>query len=175
MARLSVGERICDIGCAQLPNRFLTAREVVGFDLAEMDIRDPYTEHVTGDVYTFPSVMTGRMFDTILLGEFIEHVERPYDLLRALRDQIAPSGRLILSTPNPLGIPAVVAEYLLIRRLMYTKDHLYYFPPRWVWRLLEMSGYTVIKTVGCGMKLGRAWVPAPVSLSYQVIYVAQST
>ncbi len=172
MAGLTVGESICDIGCAGHPNRYLAAKRVVGFDLEEMDISPPYTEHVVGDVFSIGDLLGGTVFDTILLGELIEHVERPYDLLRIVREHLAPGGRLILSTPNPLGIPPVVMEYLLMRRFFYAADHAYYFPPRWVWRLLERSGYSILKTVGCGISLLGLWLPAPTSLSYQVIYVA---
>ena len=172
MAGLTVGESICDIGCAHHPNRYLAAKRVVGFDLEGMDVSPPYTEHVVGDVFSIGDLLGGTVFDTILLGELIEHLERPYDVLRTLREHLAPDGRLILSTPNPLGIPPVIMEYLLMRRFFYAADHAYYFPPRWVWRLLERSGYSILKTVGCGISLLGLWLPAPTSLSYQVIYVA---
>ncbi len=172
VAGLTVGESICDIGCAYGPNPYLKARKVVGLDLQDMELRAPYTEHIVGDVFSSSELLRGVVFDTIVLGEFIEHVERPYDLLRILREYLAPGGRLILSTPNPLGVPPVLMEYLLIRRFFYGANHVYYFPPRWVWRLLERSGYSILKTVGCGISLLGLWLPAPTSLSYQVIYVA---
>ena len=172
MAGLTDGESICDIGCVHNPNRYLVGKRVVGFDREEMAVSSPYTEHVVGDVFCMSDLLDGTVFDAIVLGELIEHVERPYDLLRIVREHLAPGGRLILSTPNPLGIPPVITEYLLMRRFFYAADHAYYFPPRWVWRLLERSGYTVLKTVGCGISLLGLWLPAPTSLSYQVIYVA---
>ena len=173
MAELAVGESILDVGCAQLPNPYLRARQVVGLDLAEMDVRPPYTDHVVGNVEAAPDLLGGRLFDSVLLGEIIEHIERPYDVLRLLRRLLARGGRLILSTPNPLGIPVVFAEYLLLRKLYYTTDHKFYFPPRWVWRLLEGSGYRVVRTIGCGVSLMGWRLPAPRSLSYQLLYVAE--
>ena len=172
LAALAAGESICDVGCAQFPNRFLRGRHVVGLDLAEMDVLPPYTEHIRGDIRQAPELLAGRTFDTILLGELIEHVERPYDLLRTLREHLAPEGRLILSTPNPLAPPLVIVESLRLRRFFYTPKHTFSFPPRWVWRMLERTGYSVLRTVGCGLWLFGAWLPAPACLSYQVIYVA---
>jgi len=173
LAKLAGEGSILDVGCARMPNRSLRGKRVVGFDLEDMEVRAPYTDHIVGDIFKIDGLLPGEKFDTVLMGEFIEHVERPYDVLRSARNYVAPGGSLLISTPNPLGIPAVIAEYLCLRRFYYTEDHAFYFTPRWVWRLLENSGYEVIKTVGCGASLGGVWAPAPVSLSYIVIYAAK--
>lgn len=172
MARLADGNCILDVGCAQRPNVNLSGSRIVGLDTNDMVIQPPYTEHVVGDVADIDTLLPGQRFDAVLMGELIEHIERPYDLLRSVRNHIAPGGSLILSTPNPLGIPVALAEYLCLRKFYYTPNHAFYFSPRWVWRLLERSGYKVIKTVGCGASIAGGWLPAPVSLSYIVIYVA---
>ena len=173
MASLADGDCILDVGCAHRPNPYLHGRRVIGLDLIDMDIHPPYTEHIVGDIADLGALLQGQKFNTILMGEFIEHLEEPYEILRSIHDKIAPGGALILSTPNPLGIPVVIAEYLCLRKFYYTKNHPFYFSPRWVWRLLERSGYKVTKTVGCGASIGGLWLPAFVSLSYIVIYMAQ--
>lgn len=173
MAKLARGDSILDIGCAQMPNADLQGKHVVGLDIKDMLLQPPYTEHIVGDVSDIDTLLRGRQFDAVLMGELIEHVQRPYDVLRSVRNHIAPNGSLLLSTPNPLGIPVVIAEYLCLRSFFYTKHHSFYFTPRWVWRLLEKSGYKVTNTVGCGASICGAWLPAPVSLSYIVIYVAR--
>ena len=173
LGRLSQADSILDLGCAAMPNRYLKGRRVVAFDLQPVEVAAPYTESLAGDVTNLANLLSGQRFDTIIMGELIEHLERPYDVLRCVRELLAPDGRLILSTPNPLGLPVVVAEYLRLRRFFYTPEHVFYFPPRWVWRLLERSGYRVLRTIGAGIPLGRWRLPAPVSLSYHVIYVAR--
>ena len=155
-----------------MPNMHLQAERIVAFDLKPVDLRPPYTQVVAGDIFDIDRLLPEQTFDTILMGELIEHLERPYDALRLLRNRLNPGGRLILSTPNPLGLPVCAAEYLLLRRIFYTAEHVFYFTPRWVWRLLEHSGYRILKTKGCGASLAGWWVPAPISLSYLVIYVA---
>jgi len=172
MARLAVGRSALDIGCAQLPNPFLTNPRVVGLDLDDMPLRPPYTRHVVGDAFDIDALLAGEAFDAVLMGSIIEHVERPYDLLRAVRRHVADGGRLILATPNPLGVPQAVAELLTWRRFFYSPEHTYAFAPRWVWRLLERTGFRPVRTVGCGASLYGVWFPAPTGLSYTVIYVA---
>ena len=173
MAAQTVGDRLLDVGCAAMPNPYLRGRRVVGFDRNPMDVRPPYTEHVVGDIPALDRLLSDQVFDAVLLGEFIEHVEQPFDVLRLLLAHVAPGGRLILSTPNVIGFPVVVAEYLWLRRFYYTEEHVFCFSPRWVWRLLERSGYRVLKTKGCGLCGPWGWwFPAPRPLCYHIVYVA---
>ncbi len=103
-------------------------------------------------------------------------MENPYELLRQLHPMLNASGRLIVSTPNPLSFPVVIAEALRLRRYFYTHEHLHYFLPRWVERIFEVTGFTVedVRAVG----LWTPWGPvpfAPTILSYQLIYVGRKT
>ena len=167
------GKSVLDVGCAQLPNPYFRAdQNVVGLDIHPARPAGRYIEHLTGDICT-QDVLGERRFDTIVLGEVIEHVQCPHTLLRRLGPHLANDGLLILSTPNPLGFPVVLCEYLCTRRFFYTHEHEYYFAPRWLWRLLEHSGYSVDRTIGCGVSIMGLPVPAPAACSYTVIYTAQ--
>lgn len=44
-----------------------------------------------------------RQFDTILLLAVIEHLENPAFLLRQIPEHLKPSGRLVITTPSPVG------------------------------------------------------------------------
>jgi hypothetical protein len=60
-------------------------------------------------------------------------------------------------------------------RRFYTREHRFYFTPRWVERMLEETGWapSAMRAVGWWLPFGV--VPAcPVALSYQVIYVAEA-
>jgi len=176
MARRAVGKNVLDIGYAQKPNAYLQ-----GFYRVGLDITPParthtvkYEEEVVGDVTGILDLLHGRQFDTIICGELIEHLENPYQLLRDLRGLLADGGRLLVSTPNPLAFPVIIAELLRLQRFYYTRQHLYYFLPRWVARLFEATGYDVVEMcpVGLWTPLG-AFPLCPVALSYQVIYVGR--
>ncbi|MGF1608461.1 MAG: class I SAM-dependent methyltransferase [Kiloniellales bacterium] len=176
VAALAEGQSVLDIGYAQIPNPYLEGHHRVGFDLnspSEGAVR--YEEELRGDVCDITKVLQGRTFDTIICGELIEHLENPYAFLRDVRCLLKPAGRLILTTPNPLGFPVLLCELLRLRRYFYTTEHLYYFLPRWVMRMLEHTGYRVaaVKPVGWWLPFGVLGL-CPVQFSYQVIYVAQN-
>jgi SAM-dependent methyltransferase len=168
------GGVVLDIGYAQMPNPYLRAHHRVGFDVApapDCDVR--YEEHIQADVSVIRERLRERRFDTIICAELIEHLENPYQFLRDLHPLLAPEGRLILSTPNPVGLPVVLFEWLRSHDYFYTREHTYYFAPRWVERLLEGSGYMVtgVDAVGWWLPFGALGF-CPASLSYQVIYTA---
>jgi SAM-dependent methyltransferase len=174
IAKHATGRTVLDIGYAQIPNPYLGGYHRVGYDL---DTPSPgsirYEEEIQGDVADITSALHGRTFDTIICAELIEHLENPYEFLRRIKTLLRPEGRLILTTPNPLGFPVALLELFMVRRFFYTRQHLYYFLPRWAVRLIEGAGYNVeaIKAVGWWLPFGvLGW--CPVICSYQVIYVA---
>jgi 2-polyprenyl-3-methyl-5-hydroxy-6-metoxy-1,4-benzoquinol methylase len=176
MAELTRGPEVLDIGCAQLPNEHLARYDPVGLDLSEPsgpDAASVYREWVCGDAARIDELLDGRKFDTIVCAELIEHLERPYDFLRRVRTLLRSDSRLVLSTPNPLAPPVVFAELFRSRRFYYVGEHVYYFLPRWMVRMLERTGYVVeeIRPVGFGHPF--FVLPAPSVLSYQLIYVAR--
>lgn len=173
LAKCCHGKTVLDIGYAQLPNPFFENLHRTGVDLWHPIAQSVhYEEELTGDVNRIYSLLSGRLFDNIVAGEFIEHIESPYEFLRSVKPLLSQDGRLILSTPNLLAFPVVVCEYLRNKRVFYTPDHRYYFSPRWVERMLDMSGYDVVRVVGVGLWNPFVWLPCPASLSYQVVYVA---
>jgi len=175
LARLAVGQTVLDIGYAQQPNPFLKGHRV-GLDLnpSAPDAQVRYEEEILGDTADLQSLCADRTFDTVICAELIEHVENPYALLRALRPFVAPGGKLLVSTPNPLAFPVIVAEVLQLQRYFYTRDHLYYFLPRWVARLFEATGYVLERTVPVGLWSPLGALPVvPTVMSYQVIYVGR--
>jgi 2-polyprenyl-3-methyl-5-hydroxy-6-metoxy-1,4-benzoquinol methylase len=172
IASVCRGQTVLDIGYAQMPNRHFKGMEVTGVDLGKPTSPSGYREEIEADAMDLGSVLHDRRFDNIVAGEFIEHVERPYDFLRSLSPLLADNGQLILSTPNPVAFPTLWFEWIRSRRFYYTDQHTFYFLPRWVVRLLERSGYRVTSILPVGLWTPLGPLPSPIALSYQVIYVA---
>jgi SAM-dependent methyltransferase len=176
MARLAGSGALLDVGFAQLPNPYLRGSPVVGLDLAPPPPAPPYDETLAGDATDLAATLGERRFDAVLAGEIVEHVEDPYRFVRGCRDRLRPGGRLVLSTPNPLHPPVLACELLGVKRLFYTDEHRHYLLPRWVDRILASSGLTPVSRHGVGFPLlvgSRPAVPAPATLSYQIVYVAE--
>ena len=106
------GPRVLDIGCSQGITCILLARaghEVTGIDLdaqvmaearaylaAEpQEVRDR-VRLVHGDAAEFPQDAT---YDTVILGEILEHLEDPGWLIDIAADRTVPGGRLVVTVP----------------------------------------------------------------------------
>jgi SAM-dependent methyltransferase len=175
VAREAQGRDVLDIGYAQSPNPNLTRFRTVGFDLESVSAPG-YAELIQGDAAEIDNVLAGRKFDTVIAGELIEHLERPYDFLRALRSVLAPGGRVVLSTPSPVAFPTFWFELVRSKRRFYERGHTYYFAPRWLERMLDRCDYELVRIRPVGIWLPFGVVPwCPIGLSYQVVYVAAPT
>ncbi|HPD13577.1 MAG TPA: methyltransferase domain-containing protein [Planctomycetota bacterium] len=173
LAREVVGPDVLAIGYAQLPNPHLLRFHTVGVDLMKPLSPSGYAEEIQGDAMNLAACVGGRQFNTIVFGELIEHLEAPYQFLRGLHPFLAEGGRIVLSTPNPLGFPQVICEMLNIRRFYYTTEHYYSFPRRWMVRMLEATGFEVVAVRSVGLQLVYLAPPCPRFLSHQLVYVAR--
>jgi 2-polyprenyl-3-methyl-5-hydroxy-6-metoxy-1,4-benzoquinol methylase len=81
-------------------------------------------------------------FDVIVVDNTIEHVDDPRRMIETLHDLLAPGGLLTLETPNEAGW----LHFLMRRRWFHYKprEHLYFFSPRTLGRLLGESGFRVL-------------------------------
>ena len=167
-----VGNNVLDIGYADMPNPFLSNYYCVGYDIAKPISSAGYNEEIEGDVREIKYKLRGYQFDTIIAGELIEHLENPYEFLRDIHPLLVGPKRLILSTPNPFSFPVFICELFQIKKFFYTKEHLYYFLPRWVERLLDFSGFRLQKIKSVGLATPIFILPCPAIMSYQLIYIA---
>lgn len=125
-ATLVAGRRVLDAGCGEgfgTQTLAATATEIVGIDYSEAAVAESRRlwcspvrpnlrfEHVD---LTHPDTL-GERFDVVLSFQVLEHIRDSAAFLRALRDRLAPSGVLVLTTPNRLRTvsenPYHVREY----------------------------------------------------------------
>lgn len=109
------GEQVLDVGCSQGIASILLAREgfvvtaidthpeSIAFAQREIEAEEPLVRQrlklIQTDLISLPDEPA---FDTILLGEVIEHQVRPDRLLRAAKVRLNPGGRLVVTTPFAL-------------------------------------------------------------------------
>jgi SAM-dependent methyltransferase len=175
MAALSRG-RMLDVGFARVPNLHLSG-DVIGVDLECAPRPRNYRATVVNDVNHL--CFADATFDTVIAGEIIEHLEQPVLFLRNCRRLLKPSGRLVLTTPNPYYPPIILLNWLMIRRYFYSADHVFEIAPRYMIRLLENTGYKRPKMISGGMPfpLGKwrsLYIPSHRAVCYHAIYVAEA-
>lgn len=106
MTRDFLGQgKILDIGCGtgQLA-RLVDASRYTGVDQDEPSVaiaRSLFPEHRFLTTAEFGSSSRDRAFDLIVGLAVIEHIENPTEWLAWLRTLLAPTGRVVLTTPHP--------------------------------------------------------------------------
>ncbi len=107
------GNRVLDIGCSQGIVSIIAAREgheVTGVDVNESVIdvaqSELASEHesvkrrlrfLNGDIHD--DILSDEKFDTVLLGEILEHYSKPGRLLARACEFLLPTGRIVGTTP----------------------------------------------------------------------------
>lgn len=154
------GPAVLDIGCAavmcsgdrpahsgpwwlhgRLLERFPT---VVGIDSSPAAVshlhESGFEEVVLADAQDFN---LGRVFDTIVAGEVIEHLENPAGLLRSAARHLRAGGRLILTTPYPFSLMHVAYATVKYPKTCPNEDHVAWFCPSTLRELAVRGGYEV--------------------------------
>jgi len=147
------GETILDLGAAQhdasneqngdwlhkhLCDEF---ERVVGVDylpkpVAELNKRG--YEFIQADV---TQMQLGIEADTVVAGELIEHIDNPGLMLDRIQDHLQPGGTLVLTTPNPWGLP--ILHRLLAGRMSINEEHVAWYGPTVLKQLLARYSFTV--------------------------------
>src|SRR5262245_28535700 len=107
---LAPSARVLDVGCGltDLPGRVAS---YVGCDrdpvvLGEMRRRFPEARFVAWDVSAEEppvELLEGRGFDVVLMAAVLEHVAAPARVLSRAARLLATGGRIVTTTPHPLG------------------------------------------------------------------------
>ncbi len=154
-------KNILDLGCgtgnlaAVLKER--GAKEIVGITFSESEAAlaaQKLDRVLVEDLDTFLPPANFGAFDAVICSHVLEHLREPERLLRVIRDQIAPAGRLIVALPNLLYWKQRLR--LLRGHFKYTEGglmdstHLRFFDWDTARQLLTRSGYTLVTAVAEG-------------------------
>ncbi len=154
LLRHARGKRLLEIGCAYgFLLDYLDQRgwEVQGVEISPLS--SEYARNELGlDVQT-GSVETADLeehsFDVILLLDVVEHLHRPCDVLRRIRELLSPEGILVVQCPWELYHWEEVFEAILRGMKPGTIEpdsvpaHLYFFQPRTLDAVLRKGGFKI--------------------------------
>jgi hypothetical protein len=101
------------------------------------------------------------------MDDTIEHLGDPRRVMQALHGLLAPGGLLTMNTPNAAGW----LHFLMRRKWFHYKpqEHLYFFSPATLGRLLRETGFRVLgtrrsgKVVTLAYLCGRAYAYSPLA------------
>jgi SAM-dependent methyltransferase len=93
-----------------------------------------------------------RLWDVIAATEVIEHVQRPIDLLHALRARLAPDGILLLTTPDGAAIDPATPMSALVQ-LLAPGIHMVFQTEASLRNLLAQTGFGAVQMSSDGQTL----------------------
>jgi SAM-dependent methyltransferase len=140
-----LGRRLLDFGCGN--GLFLDMAHRRGFDCYGVDLaadaveaarRKPSGRHAHhGTPMDVPELAAGG-FDVITMWSVLAHLAQPVDDLAMLRSLLAPDGVLLLLTVNA---DSLELKYRLADWGGFTPNHLAFFSPETLRRLLRRAGF----------------------------------
>lgn len=168
-----------DVGFAQAPNEYLYFP--VGLDVQHVACPGSYSAVAVANLNKDAFPFRSRSFDTVILGDVIEHVENPSFVLREAHRVLKVGGRLLVSTPHACYYWTVIDDHLL-RGTIKDPDrgeHLQNWTRRDMTRLLTKNGFSLqqIHGGGCLLPILHVFIPNKgfPSSGYIIIYESKKT
>ncbi len=154
--------RILDVGCSGglFAERARAAgHHVTGVDNLEIPgVRERTDRFFVADLERGLPAEVGTRFDVVIAGDVIEHLTRPTEILRQLRDVLRPGGQIFLSVPN-FGhwyprLRVVTGRFGYDRRGILDDTHLRFFTRATLRRTVRAAGFDIMAEVATGLPLG---------------------
>ncbi|MBF6614425.1 MAG: methyltransferase domain-containing protein [Chloroflexi bacterium] len=158
--------RLLDVGCAT--GGFLLADKNRGWEVYGVEtspISAAQAKEVSGGQIHAGTLETAPYpdgwFDGVTLMDVIEHLQSPRAYVERIARLVRPGGIFCLSTPNirSLGYKVLGRNWTEVG----PNDHLYYFTPRTLTRLLEACGFTIhsMQSMGVQIHTWQRWLRYP--------------
>ncbi|MCC0649943.1 bifunctional glycosyltransferase family 2 protein/class I SAM-dependent methyltransferase [Clostridioides sp. ZZV15-6598] len=145
---------ILEVGCGtgatllEIKNQYRNAK-VYGIELCESPakIAQNIANVLIGNIETTKISYEKKYFDYIILGDVLEHLNNPWDVLHSFRDYIKKDGSIIASIPNIMHVS--VLRELICGNFTYAewgildKTHLRFFTLSEIQKLFSGNNYDI--------------------------------
>ena len=136
--------------------------EIEGLEMSAAAVEQARAQGLDARQGTVETFVPARRYAAITAFDFVEHLRDPVAFVRTAASWLVPGGVLVMTVPNIVSLSARV-----MRRHWYyyaVPDHLHYFTPTTVRRLLALAGLADV-TVRPASK--------PLTLEYAALALAQ--
>jgi 2-polyprenyl-3-methyl-5-hydroxy-6-metoxy-1,4-benzoquinol methylase len=146
--------RVLDVGCAA--GFFLVQAQARGWQVEGLDVSH-FAINYTQDRFGF-SVQRGSLlelnyppnsYDLVTMWDVVEHVPDPRGYVQRVAELLRPGGVFALATPDIDSLPARLAGKRWVGYKL-SEEHVYYFAPRTLRRMLSEAGMNVIDSYHVG-------------------------
>lgn len=149
------GKRVLDLGCVDHSlNRTIgqpwlhgfiarNAASVVGVDTLPDQVAEMNRRGFTAICADVETMDLGERFDVIVAGDIIEHLSNPGALIRQAVLHLAPSGMILITTPNPVTFVRFFQQ-LVLDRLDVNSEHTCWFSQEVVKELARRYGLRIV-------------------------------
>jgi 2-polyprenyl-3-methyl-5-hydroxy-6-metoxy-1,4-benzoquinol methylase len=144
---LSEAQRHFQVRGLEVSEHAVQAAQARGLDVAHRNLAQHFELH--------PEPV-----DAVVMLDVVEHLDEPAAMMRTVHEHLNPGGVVMLTT----GDWSSLSSKLMGKRwrLMTPPEHLYFFSPATLSRMLEKIGFEVVKIV-------KPWKKVPVGLmAYQI-------
>jgi SAM-dependent methyltransferase len=125
----------------QLSSRFPDAN-LLGLDIDQENVAHMRAQGMNVEVGDAQQLDYEGEFDTIILGEIIEHLANPGACLEGCRRALKPGGRIILSTPNIFCVMHVLMYWKNFDHA-FNAEHVAWFCPQTLRTMVERCGLRI--------------------------------
>ena len=85
--------------------------------------------------------ITNRIWDYMILGEIVEHLNNPYEFLKSVKEKYPSIKRLVITVPNAFCFANIISSFRQIEFI--NTDHRFWFTPFTLAKISILAGYKV--------------------------------